>query len=325
MEKIIQNFLADGKGILAADESNKTAGKRLDAIGLENTEENRRAFRDLFLSTEGIENYLSGVILYDETIRQTNPNGTLFTDALKEKGIEIGIKVDMSTTPLPGFPEEVMTQGLDGLGERLSEYKDMGATFTKWRAVFRIGEGIPTKECIHANALDMARYVAFVQEAGMGPIVEPEVLLDGDHTIEESAETIEEAVSHTFYEIKRMRGDISKTILKTSMALPGSKNEKAKPEEVAKSTLSALLASVPKEVPGVVFLSGGQTSEEASLNLATIVSEGKRVGAPWKLTFSFARALQEEPLSTWGGKLENVETARKVLEDVLVRNTKAIS
>jgi len=322
MQDIVSKLLAPQKGILAADESTNTAGKRLLGIGLENTEENRRAYRELFLNTEGIGEYLSGVILYDETIRQKDRAGAYFRETLEEAGVLVGIKVDMGTKDLSGFPGESVTEGLDGLEERLSKYKDMGAAFTKWRAVIRIKAGIPSAECVHANALDMARYAKTIQEHGLVPIVEPEVLLHGTHTIQESKDVIARVTTETMYQIERMRGDLSAVILKSSMALPGDETgKKASPDEVAQATIEALRASVPESVPGIVFLSGGQAPEEACENLKALRALKPY---PWTLTFSFARALQEEALTLWQGKPEHEERAREAFLTALKRAVGAL-
>lgn len=321
IRQTIERLSQPHKGILAADESNRTAGKRLDQVGLENTEENRQKFRDILLCTEGIEQYLSGVILYDETIRQNALDGTPFREVLKNKGIAIGIKVDGGTVDFSGFPGEELTEGLDGLPRRLKEYKDLGAEFTKFRCVFRISETTPTMEAIHLNSIILARYARLVQDAGMVPILEPEVLFEGTHTIERSHEVIENVLKHMFYEVERLRADLGGLVLKTSMALDGSEHGiEATPDEVARHTVEALRASVPDTVPLVVFLSGGQLPYEATEHLARIAEHEP---LPWEIAFSFARALQQPMLDVWAGKDENIEAARKVFLQTLQENVLA--
>jgi fructose-bisphosphate aldolase class I len=319
-------MVKDPKGILAADESNGTAGKRLRAVGVKNSKENRRRYRELFLGTEGIEQYLNGVILYTETMRQKGEHGELFPHLLKKKGILPGVKLDEGTVPFPGFPGEEVTEGLDGLPERVGDYYAMGATFAKWRNVIHIsdeGEGpqLPTSECIHTNAIILARYARICQEGGLVPIVEPEVLLKGDHSIERAEQITTWMLSHLFYQLGRYRAEPSATVLKTSMVLPGEDHSKqADAKQVADATVRTLKESVPEEVPGIVFLSGGQEPEEATANLNAIA---KREPLPWEVTFSYARALQQPALDVWKGKRENVEPARTVFLDRLHLNIEA--
>ena len=309
LKKTISMMMQAGKGILAADESNKSAGKRLSSISVENTEENRRLYRELFLSAKGIEQYLSGVILYDETIRQKNNEGVSYVEALTKLGIVPGIKVDTGAKDFPGFPGEKVTEGLDGLRDRLKEYYKLGARFAKWRAVIAIGDGIPTPECIHTNATVLARYARLCQEEGIVPMLEPEVLFDGNHSIEKALEVTTNAVSTVFYQAKRYKADLSCLILKTSMVLAGKEyKEQSTAEEIAKATVKMLKDSVPKEVPGVVFLSGGQDPVSATRNLDAIADSEPH---PWELAFSYARAIQGPALEIWKGKEENVENARE--------------
>lgn len=309
LQKTASRMMQKGKGILAADESNGTAGKRLTSIDVENTEENRRLYRELFLGAKGIEQYLSGVILYDETLRQKNNDGVPYAEHLENLGIVPGIKVDMGAKDFPGFPGEKITEGLDGLRERLQEYYKLGARFAKWRAVITIGDGIPTAECIHTNAVTLARYARLCQEEGIVPMVEPEVLFEGNHSIEKAEEVTRNTVSEVFYQAKRYRADLKGMILKTSMVLAGNKHgEQSSAEEVGKATVRMLKESVPEEVPGVVFLSGGQEPVPATEHLDAIADHEP---LPWELAFSYARAIQGPALEIWKGKEENLEEARK--------------
>lgn len=323
LSEIAKKMVATGKGLLAADESSGTANKRLASIKMDGTEENRRKYRVLFLDIHGIEEFLSGVILYDETIRQK-----VFPDLLIQKGIFPGIKVDTGAKDFALHPGEKITEGLDNLDERLKEYYAMGARFTKWRAVITIDEanGLPSDACIKSNAHSMARYAAICQENGMVPIVEPEVLLDGTHTIEKCEEVSEKTLKMTFLELKEMGVYLPGVILKASMVLAGNKcPKKSNSTEIAMATLRCLKKSVPKEIPGIVFLSGGQTADEATENLNTIVALAKKegphppdsgtspeLGVPWQLSFSYARALQGPSLEVWQGREENLSSARNM-------------
>lgn len=321
LEKTTQQLLTQGRGILAADESNSTAGKRLDSIGMDSTEENRRRYRELFLTTPGIEQYLSGVILYDETIRQKTSEGIPFAEHVREKGILPGIKVDKGTVPFPGFPEEKITEGLDGLPDRLEEYAALGARFAKWRAVIRIGDNIPTPECIRANAIVLARYARMCQEANIVPIVEPEVLLKGGHTIERSEEVIAETTRAVFEELAVYRAVSEYVILKSSMALSGkSSGQDVEHTEVAERTVRALTQALPEEAPGVVFLSGGQSSKRAMANLSAIADLEP---FPFEVTFSYARALQRPALEVWRGDDENWSAAQDVFIKTLTSAVEA--
>jgi len=301
-----------GKGILAMDESNPTCGKRFKKMGIESTVENRRAWRELLLTTPNLANFISGAILYDETIRQSITDGTPFVQYMGKQGIIPGIKVDTGAKDLAGFPGEKVTEGLDGLRERLAEYKGIGARFAKWRAVITIGNGIPSTGCIHANAHALARYAALCQEAGIVPIVEPEVLIDGDHTIDRCYEVTSETLSTVFAELKAQRVLLDGTILKPSMVISGLDcPQQASVEEVAEKTVQCLLKNIPKNLAGIAFLSGGQSSERATAHLNAMNARHKDL--PWPLTFSYARALQQPALETWLGKKENAAAAQKLL------------
>ena len=306
-----RELVPPGKGILAADESSGTIEKRFDSIGLESTEDNRRAYRQLLFTTPGLGEHISGVILFDETIRQSADDGTRLTEVLEKAGVIPGIKVDTGAKPLALFEGETVTEGLDGLRERLSEYGELGARFAKWRATYFIGDGRPTDFAVLANGHGMARYAALCQEAGIVPIVEPEVLMDGDHDIAACEDATGRAL-HTLYEqMSEHRIDLAGTLLKVNMVVPG----KGAPTQVddatiAEATLRTLKAHVPEEVPGIVFLSGGMTDEEATSRLNEI---NRRGGGPWAISFSYGRALQAQPLKAWGGDANNVEAAQAAL------------
>jgi fructose-bisphosphate aldolase class I len=286
-----------GKGILAADESHPTMAKRLARVGLESSERTRRDYRELLVSTPGLSEHVSGVILFDETIRQLRSSGTPFAQGLVRAGIIPGIKVDAGTVPLPRFPDEVVTQGLDGLTDRLTEYAGMGARFAKWRAVIRIGAGRPTSACVDANAHGLARFAAAAQEAGLVPIVEPEVLMDGTHTLERCAVVTTAVLRAVYDHLARQRVDLSATLLKPNMVLPGTDSgQEVSNEDVAAATLSVLRDTVPASVPGLVFLSGGQTPEQATARLDAL---NRCAPQPWELSFSFGRALQAPVLDAW--------------------------
>jgi len=300
-------LVAPGKGILAADESSGTIKKRFDSINVESTEENRRAYRDLLFTTEGAPDYISGVILYDETIRQSTDDGTPFPEVLASKGAIPGIKVDTGAHDQAGFPGEKITEGLDGLRGRLAEYRELGARFAKWRAVITIGDDIPTVGCIRANAHALARYAALCQEAGIVPIVEPEVLMDADNTIERCYEVTSRTLKWTFHELLVQRVDLRGALLKPNMVISGKEcPEQASASQIAELTLECFMTHVPAAVPGIVFLSGGQSEVEATENLNAI----NQLGGPWPLSFSYGRALQASALEVWGGDAENVEAAQ---------------
>jgi fructose-bisphosphate aldolase class I len=293
---------------LAADESEGTIKKRFDTIGVESTEENRRFYRELLFTTPGVEEFISGVIMFDETIRQKDLNGKPFPLLLSEKGIIPGIKVDKGAKDMAGFPGEKITEGLDGLRERFEEYKGLGAKFSKWRAVITIGEGIPTQVCIDTNAEALARFAALSQEAGLVPIVEPEVLMDGGHDIVTCEKATYQTLKSVFNALSRHKIYTSGMLLKPNMILPGKDSEKAPPEKIADSTLRIFKEVLPPELPGVVFLSGGQGPQEATSNLNALNAKDQAV---WQLSFSYGRALQEPVLKAWAGSAENKETAQK--------------
>lgn len=307
-------MMAAGKGLLAADESIHSADeKRLIPYGIKPSVEMRRKFRDLFLAAPGIEDYLTGVILFDETAKQKSNDGTPFPKLLTDKTVLPGIKVDEGTDPLVDGSKEFITKGLIGLPERLAAYAKQGMAFTKWRAVILIeGDKLPSAHALVENAKRLAAYALEVQKAGMVPILEPEVLLDGKHSRTRAKTVITQTLKTLFAALEDQAVDVSAVIVKTAMALTGgATGKKDTPEEVAEDTLEALMKAVPKNVPGVVFLSGGQTPDQATENLRAICKRAKGVGAPWPLTFSFARALQEEALEVWRGKEENVPAARE--------------
>jgi fructose-bisphosphate aldolase, class I len=302
-------LVAEGKGILAADESDGTIKKRFDSIGVESTEDNRRAYRELLFTTEGAEEYISGVILFDETIRQSSADGTPFPKVLESRGIIPGIKVDKGAKPLALAEGETVTEGLDGLRERLEEYYELGARFTKWRATYSIGGGRPSEYCVWTNAHALARYAALSQEAGLVPIVEPEVLMDGGHTIEESSKASGRVLQAVYTELHDQRLDLYGTLLKPNMVLSGyDASDRAGVDEVAEATLDVLSRHVPAAVPGIVFLSGGQTDEDATAHLNAMNARGPH---PWELSFSYGRALQAPALKAWGGDPAKVEEAQK--------------
>ncbi len=309
LEAVARNLVAPGKGILAADESGPTIEKRFQGIELPSTEENRRAYRELLFSAAGVPDYISGVILYDETIRQSSSAGTPFARLLAERGMVPGIKVDAGAKPLAGFPGEKVTEGLDDLRGRLEAYREIGARFAKWRAVIDIGEGIPSSGCIGANSHALARYAALCQEAGLVPIVEPEVLMDGGHTIARCEEVTAEVLARVYAELALHRVRLEGTLLKPNMVVAGKKCP-VQPEarEVAERTVRTLKRTVPPAVPGIVFLSGGQTPRQATENLNAMNAMGTH---PWELSFSYGRALQDPVLKAWKGRGGNVAAAQK--------------
>jgi fructose-bisphosphate aldolase, class I len=315
-------MVAPGRGILAADESSATIKKRFDAIGAESTDNNRRDYREmLFRSTEAMSKYISGVILYDETIRQNAKDGTPLVKVIEKSGALPGIKVDKGVKPLPFCPNEVITEGLDGLRERLVEYRGLGAKFAKWRAVIDIGAGIPTNTCINTNAHALARYAALCQDEGIVPIVEPEVLMDGDHDIERCYVTTEWALKRVFEQLYDQRVALEGMVLKPNMVVAGKKCAKrAGVDEVADKTLKVLKACVPAAVPGIAFLSGGQSDEGATAHLDAMNKTG---GLPWRLAFSYGRALQAAPQKAWAGKSENVAAAQRAFVHRAMMNSLA--
>jgi len=309
LESIARAMVAKGKGILAADESGGTIKKRFDGIKLESTEEARRTYRELLFTTPDVASYISGVILYDETIRQKTKDGTPFPQYLTKLGIVPGIKVDTGAKPFANFPNETITEGLDGLRERLAEYHKLGARFAKWRAVIDIGKDIPTQFAIDANAHALARYAALCQEANIVPIVEPEVLMDGDHSIERCEEVTSTTLASVFEQLYSHRVHLEGMILKPNMVISGKKNgSRANPQQVAEATVRTLKRYVPGAVPGIAFLSGGQSAAEASEHLSLM----NKIGSlPWELTFSYGRALQDEALKAWAGKPETFAAGQK--------------
>jgi fructose-bisphosphate aldolase class I len=303
------DLVAEGKGILAADESSGTIKRRLDSINVPSTEENRRAYRELLFTTPGIEAFISGIILYDETMRQKAQDGTPFPALLAQRGIMPGIKVDKGTIEPPGFPGETVTEGLDSLRGRLAEYRELGARFTKWRAVINIGANIPTAFCLQANAHALARFAALSQEAGLVPIVEPEVLMDGDHTIERCEEVTEATLQEVFAQLHAHRVLLEGMLLKPNMVLSGkSCPQQASVDAVAEATIRCFRRTIPAAVPGIVFLSGGQSAKQATEHLNAMNAMGEH---PWALSFSYGRALQGPVLESWRGSTANVPTAQK--------------
>jgi fructose-bisphosphate aldolase, class I len=309
LESIARAMVAKGKGILAADESSGTIKKRFDGIKLESTEEARRTYRELLFTAPGASDFISGVILFDETIRQKTKDGTPFPQHLAKLGIVPGIKVDTGAKPLAGFPNETITEGLDGLRERLAEYHKLGARFAKWRAVIDIGDGFPTQFGIDANAHALARYAALCQEAGIVPIVEPEVLMDGAHSLERCEEVTSATLASVFAQLHSHRIHLEGMILKPNMVISGKKaTSRANAQQVAEATVRCLKRYVPTAVPGIAFLSGGQSSPEATEHLSLM----NRLGPlPWELSFSYGRALQDEALKAWGGKPETFAAGQK--------------
>jgi fructose-bisphosphate aldolase class I len=306
---IAKAMVAPGKGILAADESSPTIKKRFDSIGTESTEEQRRIYREMLFTTPGMADHVSGVILFDETLRQSTADGIPFGEYLADLGVIPGIKVDKGAKALAGFPNETVTEGLDGLRDRLKEYYGLGARFSKWRAVITIADDIPTDFCLRANAHALARYAALCQEAGIVPIVEPEVLMDGPHTLDRCDQVTGAALDHLFAELEAHRVDLSGVILKPNMVISGTEcADRAGVQEVAEATVRCLRAHVPEAVPGIAFLSGGQSSEEATAHLSAMNALGQH---PWQLSFSYGRALQAHALSAWGGKPDHFKAGQE--------------
>ena len=311
LESTAKELVPEGKGILAADESFGTIEKRFNAVDIDSTEEIRRLYREMLFTTGGIGEYLSGVILFDETIRQESSDDTPLPQVLERQGVVPGIKVDRSTVDLPLASGEKYTQGLDGLRERLEEYVEMGARFTKWRAVITIGDGIPTVKCIESNARALALFAAFSQEAGLVPIVEPEVLIEGDHSIERSFEVNEWTLKRTYAALYEQGVHLEGTLLKPNFVINGKDApEQASVEDVARYTIECFMRSVPPAVPGIVLLSGGQSGEDATAHLNAMNQMYDNL--PWEISFSWARALQQKPMEIWGGEEANVEEAQKV-------------
>lgn len=310
LHAVAKQLLIKPKGILAADESSLSIEKKLKTIGLDSTHESRTAYRDMLLNTEGIEQYLSGVILYDETFRDTDPTRQSFPAVLSSKGILSGIKVDKGTKDLASSPGEKVTTDLTGLQKRFAEYKDMKAAFSKWRAVITIGPDIPTQRCIELNAMSLARYAVLSQAAGIVPIIEPEVLMTGDHSQDRCEKITGDVLDEVFLQLYNHGVDLRGIILKSNMVTSGqSATTASTPTQIASATIRCFMAHVPKEVPGIVFLSGGQTPEDATINLNAITQQAHSV--PWELSFSYGRALQDEALKLWAGKPANLEIARQ--------------
>ena len=309
LSDIAKALVVDGKGILAADESSPTIKKRFDGIGVESTEDNRRDYRTMLFTSPDAGRYISGVILFDETLRQSASDGTPLVEILTSGGIIPGIKVDKGAKPLAGFPDEKVTEGLDGLRDRCAEYAGLGARFTKWRAVYTIGEDGPSAACLTANAHALARYAGIAQEAGLVPIVEPEVLMDGDHSIDDCQVVSEEVLRTVFAELTVQEIELEGMLLKPNMVISGTDcPEQAGVEEVARRTVETLKRTVPAAMPGIVFLSGGQSDEVATQHLNAMNKLGERL--PWQLSFSYGRALQAAPLKAWAGNAENLATAQ---------------
>lgn len=314
LQQIAKRLVAKKKGILAADESTGTMGRRLESINVSSTEENRRAWRELLFTTEEIGQYISGVILYDETIRQQASTGATFVDVLNQAGVGVGIKVDAGTVPLPGSPDELITEGLDGLRQRLNEYRDLGAEFAKWRGVITIGPELPSLYCLRTNAHALARYAALCQEAGLVPIVEPEVLMDGDHGIDRCFEVTELALKVVFQELTDQGVELDGILLKPNMVISGaSADDRADARSVAVATVECFKRTVPETVPGIVFLSGGQSDEEATVNLQAINVVPDN--GPWEWSFSYGRGLQATPLTIWNGDSANVPAAQNAFRE----------
>ena len=309
--KTAKALVAPGKGILAADESTGTIGSRFAALGVENLERNRRDYREMLLSAEGASKFISGVILYDETLRQDCSDGSSFVEALNGRGIIPGIKVDTRAHPLAGAPGEVVTEGLDGLRDRMAEYFQIGARFAKWRAVIAIGPHLPSDYCIEVNAHALARYAALAQEAGLVPIIEPEILMDGDHDIDRCYYVTQNTLREVFRQLASQRVILEGSLLKTNMVVSGKDApNRAAPQEVAEKTVDCLMRTVPAATPGITFLSGGQRDDEATDNLRAINIRGKEVGAPWELSFSYGRALQSAPLKIWAADQSAISEAQ---------------
>ena len=322
LKSVARALVGPGKGILAADESFATIEKRFNPLGIPSTEENRRAYRETLFATPGLGEFISGAILFDETIRQKSSEGLALPALLERQGIIPGIKVDLSTIPLVNSPGEKITSGLDGLRERLNEYRKLGARFTKWRAVLTIKVGTPTRAAIESNATNLALFAALSQEADLVPIVEPEVLMDGSHTLDRCEEVTDETLRTVFSALFHHHVRLEEMLLKPAMVLPGADcPQQVSDEEIATRTLRSLCRGVPAAVPGIVFLSGGQKPDQATQRLAAIhrASEG-----PWALTFSFGRALQEPAITAWKGKSENIRAAQSALLDCARQNSTAV-
>ncbi|MCD6679168.1 MAG: fructose-bisphosphate aldolase class I [Burkholderiaceae bacterium] len=310
LQRTVAAMVQAPKGLLAADESNPTIARRFASIGLDSNEQNRRAWRDVLLTAPALADSVSGVILYEETLGQQADDGTPFPKLLEQRGIVPGVKVDKGKVPLANAPGDEVTEGLDGLAGRLQRYREQGARFAKWRAVYNVSPTLPSRLAVKENAHALARYAAICQNEGFVPIVEPEVLIDGDHTIERCREVTEQVLRAVFHALDRQRVVLEAMLLKPSMVLPGKGGERATPEAVAQHTVAVLRRTVPAAVPGVFFLSGGQSPEEATANLAAMNRLGPQ---PWVLSFSYARALQEPALAAWRGDAANAVAAQQAL------------
>lgn len=312
LSKTAAELVTPGKGILAADESAGTIKKRFDSISVESTEDNRRDYRELLFRTPGVGGYISGIILYDETLRQKSTDGTPLVKIIQDQGVIPGIKVDIGGKPLAGSSGEQVTEGLDGLRDRMAEYVKLGARFAKWRGIYSIGGGLPSRYCIDVNAHALARFAALSQEAGLVPIVEPEVLMDGNHSINECFDATEATLREVYYQLGHQHVNLEGTLLKPNMVLSGKDaSNRAGPEEVAEKTVACLKRTVPASVPGMVFLSGGQSDDEATMNLNAINQHAALVGVPWQLSFSYGRGLQAAPLKMWRGDANKAEQTQK--------------
>lgn len=310
LAQIAEAIVAEGKGILAADESTATIGRRFENVGVASTEETRRDYREmLFRTSDAMTNHISGVILYDETIRQSAEDGTPLVELIRKTGAMPGIKVDTGAKPLAGCPEEKVTEGLDGLRERCEEYRALGARFTKWRAVIAIGDGLPSRTCVHVNAHALARYAVIAQDAGLVPIIEPEVLMDGAHTAQRCMDVTEAVLNAVYDELYRQRVSLEVSLLKPNMIVSGKDcPEQVSVEEVAEMTVRCLKRTVPAAVPGIVFLSGGQSDEIATAHLSAM---NALFDTPWRLSFSYGRALQAPALKAWAGNKANIPAAQR--------------
>ncbi len=309
---IAERLVVPTKGILAADESGSTIKRRFDAIGVESTEANRRTYRELLFTAKNMNAYISGVILYDETIKQNGANGTPLAKTLQDQDVIIGIKVDGGLKPLPGSSVEQISEGLDGLSERLAQYAKLGAQFTKFRVVFTVGASTPTDRCIQDNAKTLARYAVLSQAAGLVPMVEPEVLMEGPHSIQECEDASRRVLAETVYQLGREKVALDGLLVKTNMVLSGTEaKNRAGAEEVGERTLATFRDTIPASVPGIVFLSGGQGDDEATVNLNACVKEAKKLNAPWQVSFSYGRGLQAAPQKAWKGVAGNMEAAQK--------------
>lgn len=312
LRSIALALVANSKGILAADESLPSIEKRFKSIGIPSTEENRRAYREMLFEADGIAESINGVILFDETLRQKASDGTPFAEVLQRQGLIPGIKVDKGTKPLPFTENELIADGLDGLGERLAEYREMGAKFAKWRCAIKIGPTIPSIGCINANAHVLARYAALCQTAGILPIIEPEIEMNGDHDIQRCFDVTELTLRSTFAQLAEQRVVTEDVLLKTNMVIPGKDHaQQNSAEEIADYTLRCFARSVPAAIPSIVFLSGGQSESQATANLNAIAAHAAKMSAPWQLSFSYGRALQDSALKTWKGEQQNVADARR--------------